>query len=213
MSHRLFPGTGFAAQLIAVQGPQTIVSVMVERSFGLRSVAPYRLLVLVAVSGFVGSCSQVGGTGASTAVMRATPEVEVPIVAPASASQRKALITVASWYGPGFEGHKTALGEVFHQRAMTAASTIIPLGSRAKVTNLDNGRIVAVRITDCGPYVAGRDIDLSRGAAKRLGFTRSGTRAVRIEVLDGGTTGDRCTKPSNPRTADPRSHERKTNQA
>jgi len=178
---------------------------MVDRFFILRGSPACQRLVLGAVSTLLASCSQVSGTSGNTTSMLTTPEAGAPMVAPTSASQRKSLITVASWYGPGFEGRKTASGEVFHQRAMTAASTIIPLGSRAKVTNLDNGRSVAVRINDCGPYAAGRAIDLSRSAAKRLGFIRSGTKPVRIEVLDRGTTGGRCTRHSNPRT---RSHKR-----
>src|SRR5690349_11605418 len=63
---------------------------------------------------------------------------------------------VASWYGPGFDGHRTANGEVYNQEELTAASTIIPLGSHVMVTNLDNGRAVEVRINDHGPYVKGR---------------------------------------------------------
>jgi rare lipoprotein A (peptidoglycan hydrolase) len=185
---------------------------MGDRLLLLRGSPACRRFVLGAVSSLLASCSQVGGSSGNTTLMLTTP-AGAPIVAPTSASQRKSLITVASWYGPGFEGRKTASGEVFHQRAMTAASTSIPLGSRAKVTNLDNGRSVAVRINDCGPYVAGRKIDLSRGAAKRLGFVRSGTKPVRIEVLDRGTSGDRCTRHSNPRNGDSRSQKHRTKQA
>src|SRR5580698_2224355 len=63
---------------------------------------------------------------------------------------------IASWYGPGFDGHRTATGEVYNQEELTAASTVIPLGSRVMVTNLANGRAVEVRINDHGPYVKGR---------------------------------------------------------
>jgi rare lipoprotein A len=90
---------------------------------------------------------------------------------------------VASWYGPGFQGRKTASGKRFNQNAMTAASLTLPLGSRVLVTNLDNGKTVEVTINDRGPYVKGRIIDMSRGAARKLGFIKSGTADVRIDVI------------------------------
>ena len=93
------------------------------------------------------------------------------------------LTGVASWYGPGFDGHRTATGEVYNQEEMTAASTVIPLGSQVMVTNLDNGRAVQVRINDHGPYVKGRKIDLSHEAARTLGIVTPGTARVRIDVL------------------------------
>jgi rare lipoprotein A len=90
---------------------------------------------------------------------------------------------IASWYGPGFDGRRTASGEVYNQEELTAASTVIPLGSRVMVTNLDNGRAVQVRINDHGPYVKGRKIDLSHEAARTLGIVKPGTARVRIDVL------------------------------
>ena len=93
------------------------------------------------------------------------------------------LTGVASWYGPGFDGHRTASGEVYNQEEMTAASTVIPLGSQVMVTNLDNGRAVQVRINDHGPYVKARKIDLSHEAAQTLGIVKPGTARVRIDVL------------------------------
>ncbi|HXN84571.1 MAG TPA: septal ring lytic transglycosylase RlpA family protein [Candidatus Binataceae bacterium] len=90
---------------------------------------------------------------------------------------------MASWYGPGFDGHRTATGEVYNQEELTAASTVIPLGSRVMVTNLKNGRAVQVRINDHGPYVKGRKIDLSHEAARTLGIVNPGTAPVRIDLL------------------------------
>ncbi len=84
---------------------------------------------------------------------------------------------VASWYGPGFHGRKTASGERYDQNAMTAASRTLPLGTRVKVTNLENGKTVEVTINDRGPYVDGRIIDLSRAAARKLGFRKAGIAA------------------------------------
>jgi rare lipoprotein A len=89
----------------------------------------------------------------------------------------------ASWYGPGFHGRKTASGKIFDQEKLTAAHKTLPLGTRARVTNLENGNTVEVEINDRGPYVGERVIDLSRAAADRLGFVESGITLVRIELL------------------------------
>jgi peptidoglycan lytic transglycosylase len=90
---------------------------------------------------------------------------------------------VASWYGPGFHGNRTANGEVFDQYELTAAHPTLPLGTRAMVTNLSNGRAVEVRINDRGPFVGGRVIDLSYAAARTIGMIGPGTARVRIDVL------------------------------
>ncbi len=88
----------------------------------------------------------------------------------------------ASWYGPGFHGRKTASGERFNQHDLTAAHRKLPLGTKATVINLDNGKTVEVKINDRGPYVRGRIIDLSKAAAERLGMKDAGTTLVRLEV-------------------------------
>jgi len=90
---------------------------------------------------------------------------------------------VASWYGPGFHGNRTANGEIYDQYELTAAHPSLPLGTRVMVTNLENGRAVQVRINDRGPFVGGRAIDLSYAAAHLLGVVGPGTARVRIEVL------------------------------
>ncbi|MBD2100719.1 septal ring lytic transglycosylase RlpA family protein [Leptolyngbya sp. FACHB-261] len=90
---------------------------------------------------------------------------------------------IASWYGPGFHGNRSASGEVFNQNAMTAAHRSLPFGTRVRVVNRSNGRSVVVRITDRGPYARGRVIDLSTAAARVLGLVQSGVAPVRIEVL------------------------------
>ncbi|MGQ0593868.1 MAG: septal ring lytic transglycosylase RlpA family protein [Gammaproteobacteria bacterium] len=91
-------------------------------------------------------------------------------------------VGVASWYGPGFHGRETANGEVYNQNAITAAHRSLPLGTRAQVTNLENGKSIEVRINDRGPYVGKRVIDLSRAAAGRLGMVDEGTVSVKIEA-------------------------------
>jgi rare lipoprotein A len=91
-------------------------------------------------------------------------------------------VGIASWYGPGFHGRRTASGARFDQNDLTAAHRRLPLGAEVKVTNLDNGRSILVEINDRGPYVAGRVIDLSEGAANRLGIVEDGLAKVRIEA-------------------------------
>jgi rare lipoprotein A len=98
-------------------------------------------------------------------------------------SKKKVIRGQASWYGPGFHGKKTASGEIFDQSRLTAAHKTLPLGTKAKVTNLENGNTVEVEINDRGPYVGQRVIDLSRAAANALGFVESGLTLVRIEPL------------------------------
>ena len=91
---------------------------------------------------------------------------------------------IASWYGPGFHGKATANGESFDQNALTAAHRTLPMPSMVRVTNLDNGRSIKVRINDRGPFKSGRIIDLSRRAADLLGFRREGTAKVRVEIVE-----------------------------
>lgn len=88
----------------------------------------------------------------------------------------------ASFYGEGFHGKKTASGETFDQNDLTAAHPTLPLGTDATVTNLETGNSVEVKINDRGPYVKGRDIDLSKGAAEELGMTKDGVAPVKIEA-------------------------------
>ena len=89
----------------------------------------------------------------------------------------------ASWYGPGFYHRRTASGEIFNPREMAAAHRTLPLGTRVRVTNLDNGRRVVVRINDRGPYKKNRVIDVTPAVARRLDFKRDGLTKVRIDVL------------------------------
>lgn len=88
---------------------------------------------------------------------------------------------VASWYGPGFHGRKTANGERFDMNALTAAHRTLPLGTQVRVTNKSNGRSVVVRINDRGPYVGRRVIDLSKASAQAIGV--SGLAKVSIARL------------------------------
>jgi peptidoglycan lytic transglycosylase len=93
---------------------------------------------------------------------------------------------VASWYGPGFHGRRTANGEVYDQYELTAAHQTLALGTRVMVTSATNGRSVEVRVNDRGPFVDGRIIDLSYAAARVIGMIGPGTMPVRLQVLDAG---------------------------
>ncbi|MDG2303756.1 MAG: septal ring lytic transglycosylase RlpA family protein [Candidatus Binatia bacterium] len=109
------------------------------------------------------------------------------LLAPACATRApqspSTTVGVASWYGPGFHGRATASGERYDQNEMTAAHRTWPLGTPVRVTHLENGRSIVVRINDRGPYVDDREIDLSYGAAQRLGMVQAGTAEVRLDPI------------------------------
>jgi len=128
----------------------------------------------------------------------ATPAVVVASPTPAMAAQsnpapkkdRKFFRGVASWYGSGFDGRKTASGETFSMDEMTACHPTLPFGSEVRVVNLRNKKSVVVRITDRAELVKGRVIDLSYAAADKLNMTKTGLARVSIEVLSLGHPGD-----------------------
>jgi rare lipoprotein A len=102
--------------------------------------------------------------------------------APAASSARSHIIR-ASWYGPGFNGQRTASGEIFNEHSLTAASKTLPLGSQVRVTSLFTGRSVIVKVNDRGPFVRGRSLDLSQAAARQIGVVHEGVAKVRITPL------------------------------
>ena len=102
---------------------------------------------------------------------------------------------VASWYGPGFHQVKTSNGETYDMYGMTAAHRTLPLPAYVRVTNLQNGRSVVVRVNDRGPFVANRIIDLSYSAALRLDMLRSGTAMVEVRAIDPGAPPRDATAP------------------
>ena len=103
---------------------------------------------------------------------------------PVGAKAKFASAGVASYYGPGFHGRRTANGERFDMHAMTAAHRTLSFGTLVKVTNLSNGKSTVVRVTDRGPYVGNRVIDLSVAAAKQIGSTHSGVAQVSLEIVN-----------------------------
>ncbi len=90
---------------------------------------------------------------------------------------------IASWYGKKFHGYRTSNGEIYNMYDYTAAHKTLPLPTYVRVTNLENGRSVIVRVNDRGPFHGGRLIDLSWAAAKKLGYADKGTARVRVEAL------------------------------
>lgn len=135
-------------------------------------------MLWIALSGLLGS-----GLGCQTATSGTASRTA--LAAPARGPTR-GLSGLATWYGKPFHGRRTASGERFDMRQLTAAHRSLPFGTRVRVTNLKNQRQVVVRISDRGPYGKGRVIDLSKAAAGQLHMLRSGVVPVKIEVLKWG---------------------------
>lgn len=92
-------------------------------------------------------------------------------------------IGIASWYGPGFHGNYTANGEVYDMYGISAAHKTLPFGTIVRVVEIETGRSIVVRINDRGPFIEGRIIDLSRGAAEKLGIVEKGITKVGLRIL------------------------------
>jgi rare lipoprotein A len=111
---------------------------------------------------------------------RVTARVPAP---PAAAPIGWSETGVASWYGIPYDGRRAASGEIFDMHALTAAHRTLPFNTWLQVTNLQNGKKVEVRINDRGPFVGGRIIDLSMGAAEEIDMVRPGIVKVRLKVI------------------------------
>ncbi len=121
----------------------------------------------------------------TTAAAKATPAKPAPSPTPADIKGKPLSVEtgLASWYGPPYDKQRGANGEVYDQNAMTAAHRTLPMGTILRVTNLDTGQSAVVKITDRGPFVHGRTLDLSLAAAKQTGVYREGVAKVKIEVF------------------------------
>ena len=122
----------------------------------------------------------------SSAIIQRSPETQEaspPATLPTPTPSTIIGTGLASWYGAKHQGKRTASGEIFDQNKFTAAHRTLPWGSIVKVTNLDNGKSVEVRINDRGPFKKGRVIDVSRTAARALGMVQSGVSPVQMELL------------------------------
>ncbi len=111
---------------------------------------------------------------------------EQPALAPATGKILLTLEGVVSYYAKDFHGKETSNGETFNMNDLTCAHRTFPFGTKVKVTNLENGRSVVVRVNDRGPFVEGRIMDLSLAAAKQIDLIASGTTKARLDVLQWG---------------------------
>lgn len=109
--------------------------------------------------------------------------ISLPMSASASVKQGQTQKGVASYYHDSLHGRKTASGEVYNKRILSAAHKSLPLGTKVRVTKASGGKSIVVKINDRGPFVKGRIIDLSRRAARALGIINSGVAKVKVEVL------------------------------
>lgn len=92
-------------------------------------------------------------------------------------------VGIASWYGPGFQGNRTSNGEIYDMNGISAAHKSLPFGTIVRVVDLDTGKSVVVRINDRGPFIKGRIIDLSKGAAEKLGIIDKGIAHVGLRIV------------------------------
>ena len=119
------------------------------------------------------------------------PEPEADLAEPVIPADAKAMETetgLASWYGPPYHNRRGSNGEVYNMHAMTAAHRTFPLGSVARVTNLKTGSTALVRITDRGPFIPGRIVDLSLAAARKVDVWQPGVARVKVELMQSGAT-------------------------
>jgi peptidoglycan lytic transglycosylase len=135
---------------------------------------PLRAAALLAATLLVSAC----------AAQHSRPRVQFP--PPVSPPVGTVVTGIASWYGPGYDGNRTSSGEVYDQDALTAAHFDWAFGTLVRVTFVDSGRSVVVRINDRFPNHKGRVIDLSKGAARAIGLIGPGTGQVRLEVVGPG---------------------------
>src|SRR5215470_1750525 len=114
------------------------------------------------------------------------PVMEAPLVALKSEPVKPIKVWTgnASWYGPHFDGKKTANGERFNAESLTAAHPNLPFGSWVRIVNARNGKFEMVRINDRGPYQEGREIDVSYRVARKIGLVGSGVSQVRLELME-----------------------------
>ncbi len=154
------------------------------------------LFLLFLCLGMMGCASKSQGYSHSSSQMKNSSQMHKATMRPYVVNGKKYYPTqvnigdnfsgIASWYGEDFHGNKTSNGEIYNMYALTAAHKILPMNTMVKVTNLLNDNSLVVRINDRGPFAKSRIIDLSYGAAKKLGFANKGTAPVRLEVVGFG---------------------------
>lgn len=183
LSVRAVERTGFPQAPAAVASRHVLMVKSARRAVANRAIIRGRLRTLSVVALGTAALSVLAGCAGNAD--NSLPESRY-LLQPAAQSypSQGGHVTLASWYGPGFNGRRTSSGDVFRQNDLTAASKNLPLGSYARVTNVDTGKSVTVLINDRGPFVPGRGIDLSRGAAERVGVAHAGVARVKVTPVD-----------------------------
>ena len=128
-------------------------------------------------------CTVVALMALSARTEARSPELKMLPITPSLSLVGTSQIGLASWYGSECEGNLTASGALFDKNALTCAHRDLPLGTKVKVTNLRNHRSLVLKVNDRGPGTTGRVLDVSRAAARQLGFLRAGLTHVRIQVV------------------------------
>ncbi len=144
------------------------------------------MLAFISIVGFTLETSQSGNELVEPVVTENESDVAVrPPAADLSLIEYEDLgVMKASWYGPGFHGRKTANGERYDQMAYTVAHKSMKFGTLLKITNPKNGRSLVVRVNDRGPYIEGRELDLSKAAAHELGLIKKGVARLKVEKIN-----------------------------
>lgn len=155
----------------------------------IRKSNPTRLSILATVATLVlfaaaSSTAHIEGSGPVTSRGQALLNPALAIPNPNIGTKPiRSFVCLSSWYGGDFDGQLTANGEIYDMYGQTAAHPTLPLGSVVRVMNLRTRKTAIVRINDRGPYIPGRDLDVSYQVARELGFARRGTARVRVELL------------------------------
>jgi len=144
------------------------------------------MLAFISIVGFTLETSQSGNELVEPVVTENESDVAFrPPAADLSLIEYEDLgVMKASWYGPGFHGRKTANGERYDQMAYTVAHKSMKFGTLLKITNPKNGRSLVVRVNDRGPYIEGRELDLSKAAAHELGLIKKGVARLKVEKIN-----------------------------
>jgi|TARA_Y100000310_G_scaffold2306_1_gene2943 rare lipoprotein A len=146
-----------------------------------------KILSLIIIIGIISGCANSPRYRTGPVKSKPSKTKNLPALkTKAKVKHPKVMTGMSSFYAADFHGKLTANGEVYDMYGLTAAHKTLPLNTIARVTNLDNNKSLILRINDRGPYVKGRILDCSYGAAKKLGFINNGTTKVKIEVIEWG---------------------------
>jgi len=145
-----------------------------------------KIIILISLIFFVVGCSSgsIYQTEGTSKISHKKFGSSTESKSPAVESKGKHLYMVSSFYGSKFHGRQTSNGEIFDMYKMTCAHKTLPFNTTLKVTNEDNGKFVIVRVNDRGPFIDGRDLDLSYAAAKKIGLIAEGVKKVKVEILN-----------------------------